>query len=285
MTLFLEPRTVAEAVACFRDHPEARCMSGGATLVAMMNAGLADPPAVVSLRRIAELVGIAPGADGWTKIGGMTPHRVTAGETRLTGGQAIVRLAAGRIANPPVRNMGTIGGSISFSDPAADYPAALVAADAEIEVVGSSGGRRIAAQDFFVDWYTTALEPGEFVVAVHLPPAPRAAAAYEKLVKTEGDMGIATVAAVVAMDGGACSDLRVAVGACGPHPVRLRDAEADLIGGQLNAEAVARLADRLAEALDPVDDVRASSDYRRKVVPRMVARAVATARARAEGEQ
>lgn len=281
MTLFLEPRTVAEAVACFESHPEARCMSGGATLVAMMNAGLADPPAIVSLRRIGALVGIALAADGWATIGGMTPHRVTAGEAKLTGGQAVVRAAAGRIANPPVRNMGTIGGSISFADPAADYPAALVAADAEIEVVGPAGSRRVAAQDFFLDWYTTALEPGELVVAVHLPPAPRAGVAYEKLIKTEGDMGIATVAVVVAMDGGVCADLRVAVGACGPHPARLREAEAELIGGGLDAAAVAELGNRLAAALDPVDDVRATSEYRRTVVPRMVARAVATARSEA----
>ncbi len=282
MTSFLEPRTVAEAVACLAHHPDARCLSGGATLVAMMNAGLADPPAIVSLQRIESLAGIAVGENGAATIGCMTRHRTTAAEARLVGSQEVVRLAAQRIATPPIRNMGTIGGSISFADPAADYPAALVAADAEIEVVGAAGTRRIAAQDFFVDWYTTALAAGEFVIGVRLPPAPRAAAVYDKLVKTEGDMGIATVAVVVAMDGGRCTDLRVAVGACGPRPVRLRDAEAALIGGPLDTQAVAELGRRLAEALDPVDDVRASSDYRRLVVPRMVGRAVAAARAKAE---
>lgn len=282
MTLFLEPLTVAEAVACCARHPEARLLSGGATLVAMMNAGLAEPAAIVSLRRIPSLAGIAIEDDGRAVIGGMTRHRITAGETRLTAGQEIVRLAARRIANPPVRNMGTIGGSISFADPGADYPVALVAVDARIEAAGPRGSRLIDAADFFVDWYTTALEPGEIVTAVHLPPVPGAVAVYDKLVKTEGDMGIATIAVVLAMQGGVCRDLRVTVGACGPYPVRLRDAEAALVGGTLDHDAVAALGRSLADAIDPVDDVRGSSEYRRAVVPRMVARALALARIKAE---
>jgi carbon-monoxide dehydrogenase medium subunit len=285
MTLFLEPRSVEEALAAYASHPDARLLSGGATLVAMMNAGLAEPSAVISLKSIESLSGISAADGGEIVIGGMTRHRMTAESDLFGDGQKIVPFAARRIANPPVRNMGTIGGSISFSDPAADYPAALVAADARIAVIGPSGRRMIEANDFFIDWYTTALEEGEIVVAVHVPPAPRAGAAYEKLVKTEGDMGIATVAAVVEMDGGKCTALRVAVGACGPHPVRLRDAEKALIGGNLDDEGLDGLGAALAAELDPVDDVRASADYRRLVVPRMVRKAVRAARQAAEAEQ
>jgi carbon-monoxide dehydrogenase medium subunit len=205
---------------------------------------------------------------------------VVAGEDRLEGGHAVVRRAAGQIANPPVRNMGTIGGAVSHADPAADYPPALVAAGAAIEIANADGRRIVAAEDFFTDWYATALEDGEMVAAVTLPPAPEGARGhYHKLVKVEGDMCIASVALVLALEGGVCSHLRLAIGGCGPAPVRLAEAEEHLLGGPLDEPAVAEAGAMLAEALDPPDDVRASADYRRLVVPRMMARAVAAAKA------
>jgi carbon-monoxide dehydrogenase medium subunit len=184
-------------------------------------------------------------------------------------GLGIVAEAARRIANPPVRNMGTLGGSISHADPGADYPPALLAADAEIEIAGPAGRRRLPAGEFFTDWYATALEPGEMVAFVHLPPPPTGAVAhYEKLARVEGDMGIAMVAVVLEAGGRA----RIAVGGCGPAPVRLAEAEA----------AGAGAGEKLAQALDPPSDARASEEYRRRVVPRMVEAALAAARAKRE---
>ena len=143
---FHTPTSLQEASRLLAADPEARCLAGGATLVAMMNAGLVQPSALVSLRKIDGMAGITRHADGSVRIGAMTRHRATAISSDLKAGQTVVKQAASVIANPPVRNMGTMGGSIAFADPGADYPPALVAADAEIELVGGNGSRRITIQ-------------------------------------------------------------------------------------------------------------------------------------------
>lgn len=279
---FHAPITLEQAAGLLAADPEARCLAGGATLVAMLNAGLVHPSALISLRKVDGLCGISRADDGSVRIGAMTTHRITAAATELHDGQRALARAAGVIASPPVRNMGTIGGSIAFADPGADYPAALVAAAAEIEIAGTSGKRRLAAADFFTGWYETALEPGELVVAVHLPRGPAGAVGhYDKLARVEGDYATASVAVVLAMAGGHCSSIAIAIGACGPTPLRLPEAEALLIGGRLDDPALAAAGRLLADAADPVDDVRASADYRRMVIPRLLKRAVRSALAEA----
>jgi carbon-monoxide dehydrogenase medium subunit len=170
--------------------------------------------------------------------------------------------------------MGTMGGSIAFADPAADYPPALVATGAEIEIAGSKGRRRVKADDFFVDWYMTALEPGEIVTAVLVPAAPKNSyGGYHKLARVSGDFAIASVALCVTADAGRITALRLAVGGCGPKPVRSPEAEGPLVGASLAELDTTDLGAALAAAADPVDDVRASAAYRRLVVPRLVRQA------------
>ena len=163
---FHRPKTVDEAVALLAADDEAKPIAGGATLVAMLNARVIEPPSLVSLAGIAELQGLSA-VDGGVRIGAFTRHRDTAASTLLQGTLGVVRDAASQIANATVRNMGTIGGSISFADPGLDYPPALVAAGAVIEIAGPARRRRVPARDFFVDWYVTALEPAEIVTALN----------------------------------------------------------------------------------------------------------------------
>jgi len=268
----LRPDSIAEALSLLAE-PEARCLAGGATLVAMMNAGLVESRVLVALDGIAALRGITASPDGALRIGAMTRHRETAADARLAGSLAMIRQAAGVIANPVVRNMGTMGGSIAFADPAADYPPALVAADAAIEIAHGGGNRRLSAREFFLDWYTTALEPGEMVTAIHLPPPTPASSFYRKLARTSGDFAIASLA--LARDG---ETVRIAIGGCGPTPIRLDSAEAALAGRLEDPHAVAEAAALLVEAADPVDDVRGSADYRRRLIPRLLAAALADLR-------
>jgi len=280
---FHRPATVEEAAKLLAGTEGARCLAGGATLVAMMNASLAEPTAIVSLAGIGELSGISALAGGGLRIGAMTRHRETAEDARLTGTLAVLRDAARQIANPPVRNMGTIGGSIAFADPAADYPPALVAAGAEIEIASASGRRRVAAEAFFVDWYMTALGAGELVSAVLLPPPRPGAGLHKKLARVSGDFAIVSVALSLARQPSGVA-ARIAIGGCGPKPIHLPEVDAMLSARFGDADAARSAGERLAAASDPVDDVRASADYRRLVIPRLVAAAVAEARAASEAK-
>ncbi len=262
------PQSVAEATALLAQDPEARAISGGATLVAMINAGVIEPAGLVSLDCIEEIKGISLLADGRVRIGAFTRHRETA-ECRIELGAAgVVRHAASQIANATVRNMGTIGGSISFADPGLDYPPALVAADAVIEIASTAGRRTVPAAEFFVDWYTTAVQPGEIVTAVLLPRPQGGVGLYLKHCRVSGDYATASLAIALGAGG-----VRVAVGGCGPTPIRDDEADA-ILSADRSAAALARAGVLLEQKADPLDDVRGSADYRRRLIARLLLSAV-----------
>ena len=188
-------------------------------------------------------------------------------------------MAAAQIGNATVRNMGTIGGAVAHADPGLDYPPALVAADARIEIASAGGRRQMPAREFFVDWYTTALEPGEMVSAVHLPAARPGVGLYHKFARVSGDYATASVALTMVRDGSAILT-RAAIGGCGPTPLMIAEANR-LLSGDPTADDLRRAGDLLQAAADPVDDVRGSAEYRRLLIPRMLARIFNEARARA----
>ncbi|MDM0108058.1 xanthine dehydrogenase family protein subunit M [Variovorax sp. J22R24] len=263
------PKTVHEATALLAQDAEAKPLAGGATLVAMLNARVIEPAALVSLADIDEIKGISVQDDGRVRIGAFTRHRETAACTLPLGSAGVVAHAASQIANATVRNMGTIGGSISFADPGLDYPPALVAAGAVIEIASVQGRRTVPAAEFFVDWYLTALEPGELVTAVLLPAPDAGAGVYIKHARVAGDYATASVAACLQAD----ARMSVAVGACGPTP--LADPEANaLLSSDRSEAAIARAAQWLVQRADPLDDVRGSADYRLLLIPRLLQRAV-----------
>ncbi len=217
---FHQPTSLDQALALLAADPEALPLAGGATLMAMLNAELIEPSALVSLSAIDELQTIEAAPEGGLRIGAMLSHATLAAEGRLAGGHAVVRQAAAQIAHPSVRNIGTLGGAVAHGDPSSDLPAALVAADARIEVAGSTARRRVAAEDFFEDYLTSALQEG-------LPAQPAGAFGhYEKFARVHGDYATLSVAVVLAMKEGKCSFARIALGAAGPTPVRVPDAEA-----------------------------------------------------------
>jgi len=263
------PTTLPEALSLLAGDLDAKPISGGATLVAMMNAHVIEPDALVSLAAIEELRGISEQSDGALRIGAFTRHRETASDARLKDTLFVVRDAASQIANAVVRNMGTIGGSIAFADPGLDYPPALVAADAAVELASVQGMRRVAAGKFFLDWYATALEPGEIVSAVLLPKPSKGVSRYHKVARVSGDYAIVSVA--ISRTAGAGT--RVAVGACGPTPIHSDEADA-LLAKEASSANIARAGEILVGLADPVDDVRGTADYRRTLIPRLLERAV-----------
>lgn len=267
MSIVLVPKSVEDAVAMLAEHAEAMPLSGGATLIAMRNAGLVDPPYLVSLDAVPELRGIKRTGTGGIRIGAMTRHCETAACEELTGSLLVLRRAAGMIANRVVRNMGTIGGSVGNADPAADYLPALSCCDAVLEVAGPDGRREVSIHDYVEDWYETALEEGEIITAITLPAPYAASSTYRKIARVSGDYATASCAMALEEDG---KGLRAAIGACGPGPLRDRDAEAALRGRLDDPAAVLEFAASLAALADPVDDVRGSTEYRLNLIPRLI---------------
>lgn len=257
---YLAPATLDEAYRVLQAG-DAACLAGGQSLIAAMNLGLAVPGRLVSLRNIPQLRGIEPMPDGSLRISAMTTHAELAALDPSAAGPALLARAARTVAYPAVRNRGTVGGSVALADPAADYPVALQAADALIEIGGPQGVRLASARSFFRGLFETALEPSEIVLAIHVPPGPAGAScAYEKLALVAGDFAIVSVAAL----GGRSLDL--AVGGCGPAPILLTGIAAD-------SDSLLAAGRALAESCEPASDHRASADYRRRVLPELVRRA------------
>ena len=264
---YVVPDTLADACRAL-EAQGAQCLAGGQSLVAMMNLGLAAPERLVSLRRIAALRGIATARDGGLRIGAMTTHAELAQLRSDLPGAMLLAQAARVVAYPAIRNRGTIGGSVALADPAADYPVALVAADATIELASAARTRDVRAREFFRGMFDTALAPGEIVAAIRIAPAARSGTAYEKLSLVAGDFAILSVAAI----SGRNTD--VAIGGYAPKPLLL-----DGLGPA--SDAAAEIVRRLETCGEPPGDHRASSAYRRRVAPELVLRAIRAAAGRA----
>ena len=281
--IYLEPESVAGAVAALAADEDARCLAGGQTLTAMMNADLVAPSTLVGLHRIADLHEINESGDV-LRIGAMATHTRVANEGRLLGARAVVRDAARQIAHPAIRNQGTIGGALCHADPQADLPGALVAADARVEIANGAAVRTVPVSGFFLDYLESSLDQGEMLTAVQLPAGPPGAVGtHLKFSRTDGDYAVVSISSVVAMQAGACSYARIVVGSVGPVPLRLDEVDALLTGTGLDDAVLRRAGDLLAAAADPIDDVRGSSDYRRQLIPGLLTRALNAARERIDG--
>ena len=262
------PRNLSEALDLLATTADARPLSGGASLVAMMNAGLVAPAALVSLTRIPELCGIRVSAAGDIAIGAATRHNEIAGDGRLSGTAAVLADAAAQIAGTAVRNMGTIGGAMAHADPALDFPSALVAVEATVEIASSAGRRLVPIGEFFVDWYTTVLAPSEIVAAVHIHKPKHGVGIYLKHARVAGDFAIVSVAVTLARDG----EVHVAIGGCGPS----RSLPPRRIGSCL---PICHDPPRLAPAIcwqrwRTRSTTFGSAKYRKVLIPRMLARAL-----------
>ena len=262
-TTYVRPGSLAEAQHLLLDNPEATLISGGQTLVPTLRQRLARPSHLVDIARIAELHGIALNGDQ-VVIGAATTHAEVAGSDLVAGKIPGLASLAGRIGDPMVRHLGTIGGSIANNDPAADYPAALVALNATVH----TSKRAISADDFFTGMFETALEPGEIVVRVAFPGPQKSA--YEKFHQPASRFALVGVFVAVLADGA----VRVAITGAGPGVFRATAIEAAL-GGNFTAEA-AESVSISTEGLNA--DMHGSAEYRAALVPVLAGRAVAAAR-------
>jgi carbon-monoxide dehydrogenase medium subunit len=270
-----EPRTPAEVAELLSKYPEARCLAGGQTLVAEMNAGLQAPKILVSLRRVEGLHEITEASDGEIIIGAMATHRMIAQSEVFRDGRSLLRVAASSIASPAIRATATIGGSICRADARLDYPAVLLALDATIDVRSAADSRSIPAGEFFIGLFETSLRAGEFVTHVRIPAPPAGSVGiYERVSRVDHDIATVSVALVLGLRNEVCSYVALAIGSCGPRPIRSREAEARLRESKLAGSDVTAASKLLVEQAMPASDVRGSSEYRSMLITRLVDRAL-----------
>ncbi len=256
---------------------DAKVLAGGQSLVPMMNFRLVRPPALVDITRIPDLRYVA--RDGDTlRIGALTSHREIEllDDPGLVAGYELLPRAARWVGHYPIRTRGTFGGSVAHADPSAEWCMLAVLLDATIVVLGPGGEREIPAADFFLGFFTSALEPGELLVEVRFP-RPRPHAALHEFARRHGDFAIVAAAVAVDVDGDRLRDARVVVGGVDEVPLRVEAAERVLDGAAPGAEAFAEAGRAAAGAVDPSSDVHGSAEYRRELTDVLVRRALAEA--------
>jgi carbon-monoxide dehydrogenase medium subunit len=270
---YVAPSSVEEAIQALSDGGEdAKLLAGGHSLLPLMKLRLAAPSLLVDLRRVSGLSGVERADGGW-RVGAMTVHR----ELEHTAELGLVGRAAGTIADPQVRNRGTIGGSLAHGDPASDLPAVMLVCEASIVAQGPSGEREIAAGELFQDYMETALEPTEVVTAVSLPAMDGWGFGYEKFNRRSEDWAMVAVSALVRKSGDTCEDVRVGLTNMGSVPLRASAAEEALRGQSLTADSIKQAADQAAEGTDPPSDLNASSEYKQHLARVLCRRALTEA--------
>jgi CO/xanthine dehydrogenase FAD-binding subunit len=276
---YLRPGTLAEALEALRAHgEEAKCLAGGQSLVPLMNLRLSRPGVLVDLNPLRELAYVRPD-DGGLVIGALTRQRVLERAPLVRERAPLLAEVTPLIGHPPIRTRGTLGGSLAHADPAAEYPAVLLALEGRVRAERVGSAREIPAEEFFVTYLTTALQPTEVLTGIRLPALPpRTGTAFAELSRRHGDFAIVGVAAVVTLDdAGAIGRARLALCGVGPTPLRARRAEAAL-GGQPPSRALLAEAGRLAmEEADPADDLHGSAEYRREMTAVFTRRALGRA--------
>lgn len=277
------PRSVGEAVTLLGSlGADAKLLAGGHSLLPMMKLRFAQPAHLVDLNRIEALRGIREDGDT-IRIGAMTVENALIASPVLKARVPLLAEAAKLIADPQVRNRGTIGGDIAHGDPANDHPALSLALEATFVLTGPDGERTVAADDFFLGLYVTALAENEILTEIRMPAfAPKTGWAYEKLKRKTGDWATAGAAVVLRLDGGRVARARIALTNVGPTALRAADAEAALLGKPLDDASIDAAARAAMAICDPAEDLRGDREYKTAMAGQMVRRAIRAAAARAQ---
>lgn len=272
------PTSVTEVLDLLATYGEdAHLMAGGTALVLLLNQGLVQPGHVVGLRGVAELRGIEQLPDGGLRINALTTHRQAEKAAAVQAYCPALVETFNHVATVRIRNQGTVGGNLAHADPAQDPPPMLMVLDGQAVVAARDGERRIPLDAFFVDYFETALEPGEVLLGVELPPlgAGTRVTYIKFLPRTRDDYATVSVAAALRVgEDGVCEHVRVALGAAGTTPIRARGVENALHGQRLSPELIADAAAGVRDEVDPLDDLRGSATYKREMARVFTGRAL-----------
>ena len=275
------PRTVGEAIALLSSlGDDAKLLAGGHSLLPMMKLRFAQPGVLIDINRIPELRGISE-SGGVIRIGAMTTENELIASPLLQKHLPLLPDAALLIADPQVRNRGTIGGDIAHGDPGNDHPAIAMALDASFELQGPKGTRQVKAVDFFHGTYMTALAEDEILTAILVAPfAAGTGYAYQKLKRKTGDWATAGAAVILRMSGGVVSHASIGLTNVAPTALRARAAEAALVGHPLTEATISLAASAVRSICDPAEDLRGDVEYKTAMAAEMTKRAIRAAAAR-----
>jgi carbon-monoxide dehydrogenase medium subunit len=278
---YAAPTTLAEAVGLLSEHAEveARVLAGGQSLIPLMNFRLAKPGYLIDLRNVAGLSGIRRDGEVLV-IGAMTRMTEVERSPEVAVAAPLLAEAIGFVAHPPVRNRGTIGGSLAHADPAAELPAVALATEAELVAAGPGGPRNIPAAEFFTGPFSTVLAPDEILTEIRLP-AKHGGHAFVEFSPVHANFAVVGVAALIDLDQGRIRRAALAVTGVAPTAIRATAAERALVDGETAAEA----ADAGTQGLAPAGDLHASAETRIGLARTYLRRGIELALSRARNER
>jgi aerobic carbon-monoxide dehydrogenase medium subunit len=275
---YFAPRDVEHALDLLSEHgDDGKVLAGGQSLVPAMNFRLARPSALIDINRIAALDYVRED-DGALRIGALARHARF--EAPVAGGVLGEMLphVARHIAHVPIRSRGTFCGSLAHADPASEWCLVAVTLDAELVVAGRRGARTLRPEEYFVGALTTALEPDELLTEVRLKLLGEGwRCGFAEFSRRAGDYALAMCAAVLRVEDGRVAEARIGIGGAADRPTRIAEAEAALVGSDGGAGVRREAGNIAADAIEPLEDIQASADFRRQLVRAMVDRAVAQA--------
>lgn len=279
---YVVANSIEQAVAALAQAGgDAKILAGGQSLVPMLNFRLLRPAILIDINRIPGLSFIEDAGDA-VKIGALTRHHQIETSPVIAKHLPVLSCAMTHVAHLAIRNRGTIGGSLSHADPAAELPMMALLLDAELHIVSDKGIRTRKARGFFRDALIVDLAEDELLTEIHVPKLPpQTGWGFDEVARRAGDFALAAVAATVSVSGGAMKEARIALTGVGQTPMRASEAEALLVGQKLEAKLMARVIEAVRAAIKPETDLHASSDYRRQLAGTLVGRALAAALQRA----
>lgn len=276
---YAAPATVEEALALLAEHgDEAKVMAGGQSLLPVLRMRLNAPELVVDISGIESLKGITDTGDG-VRIGAGATYQEVLDSDLVREHLGLLHKAVSEVADPQIRHRGTVCGALAHADPAGDVGAPVLALDATMEVqgLGVVGPRQVAAADFFVDLFETAVGEGELLTAVTIPKHTGWGSRYEKFVRVSHQWAIIGIAAAVRSEGGVIAEAKVGMTNMGSKPLRATAVEAALAGQPATEEAIAEICARAGEGTEPPSDLNGKADYRRHLAGVLTRRAVLAA--------
>ncbi len=280
---YLEPPTLKKAFSLLEKHgDDARVIAGGTSLLIMMRQRLLTPKVVISLARIPKFGRITFNANDGLRIGAGARHRDIELSPIVKRYYPLLHETFRKVAQPRIRNMGTVGGNLAAGDPLTDPGASLIALDAEVVLTSNQGQRVLRLDEFFVDYYQTALNPGELLTEIRVPPPQRPGWSHIKFTpRSVEDFATVGVAITLSVNNGVCEDVRIGLNSVASTIVHAKRAEQIVRGKAITDALLREMGDVAATEVDPTDDNRGSAEYKREMVKVLVRRAAQEALQRA----